>query len=109
MGLTWDKPCLRNEDCPFYKKNMNYPNNFGQCINGFCEMPLGEIIFEFFEKMKSMTKGYASLDYAIIDHRKTNLRIGNMYLKMNQHKKGLKFIQKKRILQDATKKSKVLA
>lgn len=43
MGLTWDKPCLRNEDCPFYKKNMNYPNNFGQCINGFCEMPLGVI------------------------------------------------------------------
>ena len=40
-GLTWDKPCVTNEECPFYKKNMNYPNNFGKCINGFCEMPLG--------------------------------------------------------------------
>ena len=37
------------------------------------EMPLGEIIFEFFEKMKSLTKGYASLDYELIDHRKTSL------------------------------------
>ena len=40
-GLTWDKPCVTNEECPFYKKNMNYPNDFGKCINGFCEMPLG--------------------------------------------------------------------
>jgi len=37
------------------------------------EMPLGEIIFEFFEKMKSVSKGYASLDYEIIDYRKTKL------------------------------------
>ena len=37
------------------------------------EMPLGEIIFEFFEKMKSLTRGYASLDYELIDHRKTSL------------------------------------
>ena len=36
-------------------------------------MPLGEIIYEFFEKMKSISKGYASLDYEIIDHRKTDL------------------------------------
>ena len=37
------------------------------------EMPLGEIIFEFFEKMKSLSRGYASLDYEFIDHRKTQL------------------------------------
>ena len=42
-GHTWDKPCLKNDECPFYKKNVNYPNNFGQCINGFCEMPLGVV------------------------------------------------------------------
>ena len=37
------------------------------------EMPLGEIIFEFFEKMKSISRGYASLDYEFIEHRKTKL------------------------------------
>ena len=37
------------------------------------EMPLGEIIFEFFEQMKSSTKGYASLDYEIIGHKETKL------------------------------------
>lgn len=42
-GNTWDKPCLSNDECPFYKSNQNYNNNFGKCINGFCEMPLGVI------------------------------------------------------------------
>ena len=37
----WDTPCKYNEECPFYKKNINYPNNRGGCKNGFCEMPVG--------------------------------------------------------------------
>ena len=37
------------------------------------EMPLAEIIFDFFEKLKSSTKGYASLDYEMIDHRVSKL------------------------------------
>ena len=36
----WDTPCKYNEECPFYKKNMNYPNSRGGCNNGFCEMPV---------------------------------------------------------------------
>ena len=39
VGL-WDNPCRINEDCPFYKKNLNYPNKRGECKNGFCEMPV---------------------------------------------------------------------
>jgi len=37
------------------------------------EIPLAEIIFDFFEKLKSSTKGYASLDYEMIDHRVSKL------------------------------------
>lgn len=37
----WDKPCERNEECPFYQKNKNYKNYRGGCIDGVCEMPIG--------------------------------------------------------------------
>ena len=38
VGL-WDKPCNKNTDCPFFKKNKNYPNERGGCVKGYCEMP----------------------------------------------------------------------
>ena len=37
-------------------------------------MPLGEVIYEFFEKLKSSTRGYASFDYEIIDKRPGDLQ-----------------------------------
>ena len=37
------------------------------------ELPLGEIIFDFFENLKSVSRGYASLDYEIIDERESKL------------------------------------
>jgi hypothetical protein len=37
----YDTPCKKNEDCPFYKMNKNYDNDFGKCLdNGYCELPV---------------------------------------------------------------------
>ncbi len=37
------------------------------------DMPLGEVIFDFYDRLKSITQGYGSFDYEIIDYRESNL------------------------------------
>lgn len=37
------------------------------------ELPLGEVIADFFDQLKSRTKGYASMEYSIIDYRASDL------------------------------------
>ena len=37
------------------------------------EMPLSEVLFEFYDRMKSVSRGYASFDYQLIGYKKTDL------------------------------------
>ena len=42
-------------------------------VNLHYEIPLGEIVYDFYDKLKSTTKGYASFDYEIIGYKESNL------------------------------------
>ncbi len=37
------------------------------------EMPMGEVVFDFYDKLKSVSRGYASFDYHPIDYKKSDL------------------------------------
>jgi len=53
------------------QKGMNYIGD--RRVEVQYEMPLAEIIYDFHDKLKSVSRGYASLDYEHLDYRKADL------------------------------------
>ena len=51
--------------------NMEYLDESRVSIN--YDIPLSEIVYDFFDRLKSYTKGYASFDYEITDYKESNL------------------------------------
>ncbi len=52
-------------------KNMDYIDDTR--VNIIYDMPLSEIVFDFFDQLKSSTKGYASFDYEMSGYQNSNL------------------------------------
>ena len=52
-------------------KNIEYLDSTR--VNIHYELPLSEIVYDFFDKLKSYTKGYASFDYDLIGYKESNL------------------------------------
>ncbi len=54
-------------------ENTNYHYPMPGRIEFICELPLAEVIYDFYDKLKSITQGYGSFDYEMIDYRTSDL------------------------------------
>lgn len=54
-------------------ENTNYHYPMPGRIEFTCELPLAEVIYDFYDRLKSVTQGYGSFDYEMIDYRKSDL------------------------------------
>jgi len=53
--------------------NKNYQYLTSSRLEMIFELPLAEVVYDFYDKLKSVTQGYGSFDYEIIDYRETDL------------------------------------
>lgn len=53
--------------------NKNYQYLTSNRLEMIFELPLSEVIYDFYDKLKSTTQGYGSFDYEIIDYRPSKL------------------------------------
>jgi GTP-binding protein LepA len=52
------------------QKDLSYVGNRAMLVY---ELPLNEVVFDFYDRLKSVSRGYASFDYQLIDHRSGDL------------------------------------
>ncbi len=55
------------------QKGIEYIGSTGTRCRVTYEMPLAEVVFDFFDKMKSISRGYASLDYELGGYKESEL------------------------------------
>ena len=55
------------------QKDIKYLGSSGKRVQVTYAMPLSEVVFDFFDKLKSVTRGYASLDYEIAGYEPADL------------------------------------
>jgi GTP-binding protein LepA len=67
MGVVM-KLCLERRGI-----NKNYQYLTSERLEMIFEIPLAEVIYDFYDRLKSITQGYGSFDYDIIDFRQTDL------------------------------------
>lgn len=53
--------------------NVNYQYLTNNRLEMIFELPLAEVVYDFYDKLKSVTQGYGSFDYDLIDFRETDL------------------------------------
>jgi GTP-binding protein LepA len=54
-------------------ENIDYHYPMPGRIELACELPLAEVIYDFYDKLKSVTQGYGSFDYEMADYRPSDL------------------------------------
>ncbi len=67
MGVVM-KLCLERRGI-----NKNYQYLTSDRLEMIFEIPLAEVIYDFYDRLKSVTQGYGSFDYELIDFRQTDL------------------------------------
>ncbi len=93
--LPADPTMIAKIEEPYIRLTLHLPNEFVGSVIALCEdrrgnqkkidyitadrvlleyeMPLSEMVFDFFDRLKSSTRGYASMDYELIDYRESEL------------------------------------
>jgi GTP-binding protein LepA len=55
------------------QKDLKYLGSSGKRVQVTYDMPLAEVVFDFFDKLKSVSRGYASLDYELANYQEADL------------------------------------